>query len=179
MLATTLDTSWNDLPLTPLYLPLARQMLAYTSGRDQATDRLVGQTFRARTDSDGSHPAVEAPGGGRVEDSGNQSSEDQVVEAREIGFYRLRYRDRSDFVAVNLDTRESDLTRLNVDELMASFTPGDARSREAPNAGDRFTAEQIEARQRAWLPLILIALLVFVVEALLARRIRVPRLVHE
>jgi hypothetical protein len=179
LLTTTADTAWNDLPLTPVFLPLMRQMLAYTSGRDETSDYLIGQAFRAAADDDGSHPAVEAPGGGRVEDSDSENTEDQIVQAAELGFYRLRYRDRTEFVAVNLNSKESDFGRLSVDDFIASFAPDDARTRSEPAASERTTAEQIEAKQRVWLPLILAALAMFVVEALLARRIRLPRLVHE
>jgi hypothetical protein len=80
---------------------------------------------------------------------------------------------------VNLNSKESDFGRLSVDDFIASFAPDDARTRSEPAASERTTAEQIEAKQRVWLPLILAALAMFVVEALLARRIRLPRLVHE
>jgi hypothetical protein len=39
------------------------------------------------------------------------------------------------------------------------------------------TAEEKEARQRLWLPLLLTALALFVSEAVIARRIRIPKLI--
>jgi len=39
------------------------------------------------------------------------------------------------------------------------------------------TAEEIEGRQRLWLPLLILALCLFVAEALLARRIRIAKLI--
>jgi hypothetical protein len=39
------------------------------------------------------------------------------------------------------------------------------------------TAEEKEARQRLWLPLLLTALALFLAEAVLARRIRIPKLI--
>ena len=41
----------------------------------------------------------------------------------------------------------------------------------------RLTAEEIESEQRLWLPLLVLALALFVSEAILARRIRIARLV--
>ena len=41
----------------------------------------------------------------------------------------------------------------------------------------RLTAEEIEAGQRLWLPLLVLALALFVSEAILARRIRIAKLV--
>ena len=72
---------------------------------------------------------------------------------------------------------QTDFARLNVDDFVASLTrePGD---REVPPVqSPRLTAEEIEARQRLWLPLLLLSLALFVAEAALARRIRIAKLV--
>jgi Aerotolerance regulator N-terminal/von Willebrand factor type A domain len=177
LVTTTLDTAWNDLPLTPMFLPLVRQMLEYLGGREAASSYTIGQAFTTPADKDGSLPAVDSPGGKRVDDTRKNSSGEQSLDASEIGFYRLRYRDRDEFVAVNLDTRESDLTKLNVDELVASISPvpGDANAQ--PAQSSRLTAEEKEARQRLWLPLLLTALALFLAEAIIARRVRVPKLI--
>jgi hypothetical protein len=177
LVTTTLDTAWNDLPLTPMFLPLMRQMLEYLGGREAASSYTIGQAFTTPADKDSSLPAVDSPGGKRVDDLRKNSSGEQSLDASEIGFYRLRYRDRDEFVAVNLDTKESDLTKLNVDELVASISPapGDANAQPAQSA--RLTAEQKEARQSLWLPLLLTALALFVAEAVIARRIRIPKLI--
>lgn len=177
MITTTLDTAWSDLPLTPMFLPLMRQMLEYLGGRESAAAYLIGQAFTTPADKDGSLPAIDSPGGKRVGDVRKNSSGEQSLDAGEIGFYRLRYRDRDEFVAVNLDTKESDLAKLSVDELIASVSPSAddvaARSAQAPV----LTAEEKEAKQRLWLPLLLTALLLFVAEAVIARRIRIPKLI--
>jgi hypothetical protein len=177
LVTTTLDTAWNDLPLTPMFLPLVRQMLEYLGGREGASSYTIGQAFSTPADKDGSLPAVDSPGGKRVDDLRKNSSGEQSLDASEPGFYRLRYRDRDEFVAVNLDTKESDLTKLNVEELVAGISPeaGDPSSQLAQSS--RLTAEEKEARQRLWLPLLLTALALFVAEAVMARRIRVPKLI--
>jgi hypothetical protein len=178
LVTTSLDTAWSDLPLTPIYLPLVRQMLGYLRGGGQAADCLISQSFLVPSDSDGGRPAIEAPGGGRVDEPQQQGSGEPAVHATEIGFYRLKYRDRNNYVAVNLDTRESDLTRLRIEDLVASFSQRDSQTN-VPSQGTVPTPEQIEARQRVWLPLLLLALALFIVEATLARRIRIPRLVYK
>ena len=177
LVTTTLDTAWNDLPLTPMFLPLVRQMLEYLGGREAASSYTIGQAFTTPADKDGSLPAVDSPGGKRVDDARKNSSGEQSLDASEIGFYRLRYRDRDEYVAVNLDTRESDLTKLNVDELVASISPAPGEANAQPAQSSRLTAEEKEARQRLWLPLLLTALALFVGEAVIARRIRVPKLI--
>jgi hypothetical protein len=177
LITTALDTAWSDLPLTPMFLPLMRQMLDYLGGRQQASSYVIGQAFTTPADKDGSLPAVDSPGSKRVDDTRKNSSGEQSLDANEIGFYRLRYRDRDEFVAVNLDTKESDLTKLNIDELIAGITPSPEDANAQPAQSSGLTAEEKEARQRLWLPLLLTALALFLAEAVLARRIRIPKLI--
>lgn len=177
LVTTTLDTAWNDLPLTPMFLPFVRQMLEYLDGRAVATSYTVGQVFAVAPDADGSLPAIENPTGGRVEDAPKNPAGELAVNAREIGFYRLRYRDRTEHIAVNLDTKESDFSKLNIDEFKASILPAPGDQAGGAGQGNRLTAEEIEGQQRLWLPLLILALGLFVSEAILARRIRVARLV--
>jgi hypothetical protein len=177
LVTTTLDTAWNDLPLTPMFLPLVRQMLEYLGGREAGSDYTVGQAFTAAPDRDGSIPAIDTPGGKRIVDIRKSSAGDLSVYTAEVGFYRLRYRDRDEFLAADLDTKESDLAKLNVDDLIASITPS-AEERAAQAAqSPGLTADEKEARQRLWLPLLIAALALFVVEAVIARRIRIPKLI--
>lgn len=177
LITTTLDTAWNDLPLTPMFLPLLRQMLEYLGGRESAGSYTIGQAFTASSDKDGSLPAIDSPSAKRVDDARKNSSGEQSLDAGEIGFYRLRYRDRDEFVAVNLDTKESDLAKLSVDELIASVSPSaDDRAAQSTQS-PVLTAEEKEAKQRLWLPLLLTVLMLFVAEAVIARRIRIPKLI--
>jgi hypothetical protein len=177
LITTTLDTAWNELPLTPMFLPLVRQMLEYLGGRESSSSYTIGQAFTTPADKDGSLPAVDTPGGKRVDDLRKNSLGEQSVDAIETGFYRLRYRDRDEFIAVNLDTKESDLTKLNIDDLVAGITtgPGDANGQTLPSSA--LSAEEREAQQRLWLPLLLTALALFVMEAVIARRIRLPKFI--
>ncbi len=177
LITTTLDTAWNDLPLTPMYLPLLRQMLEYLGGRESAASYTIGQAFTTPSDKDGSLPAIDSPSAKRVDDARKNSSGEQSLDAGEIGFYRLRYRDRDEFVAVNLDTKESDLAKLSVDELIASVSPSAEERAAQSTQSPVLTAEEKEAKQRLWLPLLLTALLLFVAEAVIARRIRIPKLI--
>ena len=62
-----------------------------------------------------------------------------------------------------------------MDDLVASISPTPEDLKSLPSESARLTAEEKEAKQRLWLPLLLIALLLFVIEAMMARRIRVPK----
>lgn len=177
LISTTLDTAWNDLPLTPMFLPLMRQMLEYLGGRESGSAYTIGQVLAAPSDPDGSLPAIESPSGRRIDDARKNTTGELTVDASEIGFYKFRYRDRTEQMAVNLDTKESDFAKLELTDFIASLTEATADQNAQPVSSPQSTAEEIEAKQRLWLPLLIAALLLFVAEALLARRIRIAKLV--
>jgi len=176
MLTTTLDTAWNDLPLTPMFLPLVRQMLDHLSGNESPFSYTVGQVFTAPPDAEGNLPAIENPAGGRINDPRRTATGELAVNADETGFYRLRYRDHAENVAVDLDAKESDFSKLNIDEFVSAIAqkPDEAT---AP-LQERLSNEELESRQRLWLPLIVLALLLFITEAIVARRLRLAKLVR-
>ncbi|MEN3333767.1 MAG: hypothetical protein V7641_3132 [Blastocatellia bacterium] len=177
LITTTLDTAWNDLPLTPMFLPLARQMLEYLGGRQLPAAYTIGQVIAAPPDTDGSLPAIDNPAGGRLNDVRQNPTGELAFDAAEIGYYKFRYRNRNEFAAVNLDSKESDFAKLNIDDFVASLTREQSDHDVPPVQSPRITAEEIEARQRLWLPLLLLSLALFVAEAALARRIRIAKLV--
>ncbi len=177
LFTSTLDSSWNDLPLTPLYLPLMRQMARYLGERDRQAWQLVGQTFTAIQAKDGAIPAVDSPSNNRITERNQTAAGDLLVNARENGFYRLRYAAATDFAAVDLDGKESDLTKLNGDEFVAAVTGADPKADAVAAGQGKLTNEEREAKQRVWWPLLIAALLLFVTEAVLARRTKMARVI--
>src|SRR5215813_5645388 len=178
LFTSALDASWNDLPLTPIYLPLIRQMARYLGEREERASILVGETFAAAPAKDGTPPAVDAPNGERLTDRKQTNTGELIVAAREPGFYRLRYPGNSDFAAVNLMSKESDLTRLDVNEFVAAMTGADPRTTAGAAAREKLSNEEIESRQRVWRLLLVAALLLFITEAVLARRMKMARVIN-
>src|SRR5499426_854476 len=178
LFTSTLDASWNDLPLTPIYLPLLRQMTRHLGEREERAWNLVGETFTASPAKDGTPPAVDAPSGERITERKQTSAGELIVAAREPGFYRLRYPGNSDFAAVNLDGKESDLTRLDVEAFVAATTGADPKAVAEAAAKEKLSKEEIESRQRVWRLLLIAALLLFITEAVLARRTKMARMIN-
>lgn len=174
---TTLDSSWNDLPLTPIYLPLVRQMTRYLGERDKSSWHLIGETFSVPPGSDGAVPAVDSPGNTRLTERNLTNGGELIIKAAEPGFYRLRYSGNTDFSAVDLDPRESDLAKLDKDEFLAAITGEGGKQGSGSQDAPKLTDEEREARQRIWWPLLIAALAFFVAEAIISRRTRVAKVI--
>lgn len=176
LFTSTLGASWNDLPLTPLYLPFVHQLVRYAGAREESSSYALGQTFTVAKERQAPPPAVDSPSGARLTGIHLTPGGDLLVTGQEPGFYRLRYSNRPDFAAVDIEGTEGDFSKLNFNEFMAGVTGGSGNS-EASGTNRRSTNEEIEARQRVWWPLLFAALLILVTESLLARHTRMSRMV--
>lgn len=176
LFTSSLGPSWNDLPLTPLYLPFIHQMVRYAGAREENAWYGLGQTFTVRKEANGQLPAVDTPAGARLSETRNTPDGDLLVTARELGFYRLRYSSQPGFAAVNTDGAEGDFTKLNFGEFVAGVTGG-AGAAEGTESNRNLSGEEIEGRQRVWWSLLLLALLLLLAESVLARRTKMVKMV--
>jgi hypothetical protein len=176
LFTSSLGPSWNDLPLTPLYLPFIHQMVRYAGTHEENSSYGLGQTFTVRKDSTGAPPAVDTPAGARLSEGRATPEGELLITAREPGFYRLRYNSQPDFAAVNIDGAEGDFSKLNFQEFIAGVTGG-AGAAEGAGATQNFTNDEVEGRQKVWWSLLLVALLLLLVESVLARRTRIVKMI--
>ncbi|HXC57839.1 MAG TPA: BatA domain-containing protein [Steroidobacteraceae bacterium] len=110
--ASPLDREWNDLAIHPLFVRFVAESTAYLAGaRAAPATATVGSAF----ESD-----LARRGGGQVFDpSGKRTMMLDAAQAgprlvpEMAGYYEVRGGGRSDFIAVNLDPRESQLSRLD------------------------------------------------------------------
>ena len=176
LFTSSLGPSWNDLPLTPLYLPFIHQMVRYAGSREESAWYGLGQTFTVSKHEEAAPPAVDTPGGARLSESRLTPDGDLLVTAREPGFYRLRYNAAPGFAAVNSDGAEGDFTKLNFADFVAGVTGG-AGGAEGAEANRNFSSEEVEGRQRVWWSLLLVALLLLLAESFLARRTKMVKMI--
>jgi hypothetical protein len=187
--ASSFDGIWNDLPLQPVFLPVAHQMAKYAAAyADERPWSIVGQVANLPSifrDSTGPAEAANkaeyvavAPSGERTRLEGNAN---RSVELTEQGFYEMERagsRREPHVVAVNVDLAESDLTPVEPQLLTgAMMARGGADS--ASSTVEASTPADLERRQGFWWYLLAAVLLLLVGETLLSnqlsRRIAVPR----
>jgi uncharacterized membrane protein len=176
LFTSSLGPSWNDLPLTPLYLPFIHQMVRYAGTREANAWYGLGQTFTVGKEREAAPPAVDTPAGARLSETRLTPDGDLLVTAREPGFYRLRYNERPGFAAVNTDGAEGDFTKLDFAQFIAGVTGG-AGSAEGSEASRNLSNQELEGRQRVWWPLLFIALLLLLAEAILAQRTKMVKMI--
>ncbi len=165
---TTLDGSWNDLALQPVFLPFVQQLMKYAAGYAPPRGWLtVGEPF----DQIAALPAGEryelalTPSGSQVAMGGGGP-----LHLAEAGFYQLRNQGEEGAyrIAVNPDPLEADLTAFDAAEmasaLMATATGGPA----SPAEG--LTLAEIERRQSGWWYLIIAVFLLLIAESLFSNR---------
>ena len=172
---TTLDDSWTDLALKPVYLPLVHQLTRYLAQYAQVSYwSTVGQVidlataFKTRADR-----VVVTPGAQRLRFGANEPG---VLELTEHGVYEIRAASnvsgRPDRIAVNLEPAESDLTPLDPNELVAAVTGrANAVQRTSAEAPAELTAEEAERRQGIWWYLLVGGLILLAAEVVVANQL--------
>jgi hypothetical protein len=173
---STLDDSWSDLALRPVYLPLIHQLVRYLGHYEQPVSWLtVGQVLdlsapsRPRGDR-----VVVTPSGQRI----TQTADAGLLELTEQGVYEVRKTGtgasdaggKPEAIAVNLDPVESDLAPIDTGELVAAVT-GHATATAVQPLTVEATREDAEKRQALWWYLLLAGMLLLAAETVIANRL--------
>jgi hypothetical protein len=187
--ASSFDGIWNDLPLQPVFLPVAHQLAKYAAAyADERPWSVVGQVanlpaiFRDSTGPADAATKAEyvavAPSGERTRLEGAAR---RSVELTEQGFYELQRsgsRAEPRVLAVNVDLAESDLTAVEP-QLLTGAMVARAGADSTSSTQEASTPVELERRQGFWWYLLAAVLLLLLGETFLSnqlsRRIAVPR----
>jgi hypothetical protein len=173
---STLDTSWTDLALKPVFVPFVHRSIRYLgSYREPRPWRTVGDVV---------DPGLQAPARGTdvtrvaLTPSGTRISLDgdgpEVLELAEQGFYEFRAQGRDDVpvvVASNVDLSESDLSVMDPAEIKAAALGRAGAEGAGPTAPPTDDAQ--ESAQRGWWYLLFAGLLLLGAETVVANRLKV------
>ena len=183
---STLDDTWTDIAVKPVFLPLVHQLVRYLAHYEQpASWYTVGQVLDLNARARGRRDRfVITPSGQRLTpliagegppDAPGTQSGSGVLELTEQGIYEIRTPGdsaaRPEAVAVNLDPAESDLTPLDPQELVASVTGHAAPQAQPVASAQQLTQEEAERRQGFWWYLLMTGLLLLAAETVIANRL--------
>lgn len=140
VLTSPLDREWNDLAIHPLFVRFIGEAARYLTSSAAAPNALVGSILPLGVNASNGAQVFD-PGGRRATALGDTSEKPRIL-AEQIGFYEVRGGGRSDWVAVNADPRESELSRLS-DDSVSQWT---RMQKEGPDAG---AAPQVAAASAA------------------------------
>ena len=177
---STLDSFWNDFALKSIYLPFVHKVVehlaAYTSPTPYLTAGQVLDLARypgaADLDVVGGNLVVRDPSEDRV--TVGSDGRAGFIELTEQGFYEIRDTDAADsasvMVAVNVDLAESNLERVDPQELVAAAT-GRAAGDRSVTTQREVRPEDLERRQTLWWYLLIGALGFLASETVVSNRL--------
>lgn len=175
LVLSTFDLAWTDFPIREVFVPFLYESIDYLASRGTMHERgaglyrLAGEAVRLPDDA----RHVVLPSGEQVPVETSRSGRKLFTQTRHPGLYRVQSAGGQQTFAVNLDTRESDFTRMDAEAFAAAMINPVARSPEARETAsqDRLARDaEVERRQGLWwiLGFTLIALVLG--ETLLANR---------
>ena len=139
LFTSSLDRSWNELPLKSVFLPFCQEMVkyairfepspaSYIVGDTVTLDILNPQWAKALAELSASKRSyahswtVHAPSGREIRLEDLVQKNRSLLTLTEPGFYRSRAHDLENVLAANLDADESDLTSLSPERFLSRVT---------------------------------------------------------
>jgi hypothetical protein len=176
LFASTLDTSWNDLPIRPIFLPFLHRAMQHLASYKESQPWLsVGDvldpsvvTAAKATSAQG---MVLTPSGQRhpIDEEGAE-----VMQLDEQGFYEVRRGGAQTDMAVvasNVEPAEADMTPLDPKEITAAAVGDAAAAPGGPGGHVQLTPEAQEKNQRLWWYLLCAGVVLLGAETLLSNRL--------
>ena len=116
LLTAPLDRAWNDLPIHPLFVQFIADSARYLVEQDPTTQtaRVGAPVLTGLTAASGGQ--IFDPQGRRVLALGEAAAVDRFI-PDQAGFYEIRGDGGQKWLAVNVDPRESDVTRLSESQV--------------------------------------------------------------
>jgi hypothetical protein len=169
--ASSGDVAWNDFTLAPQFLPILHEILLYlTSGAKLNQAYKIGDEVAIKTGERSGEAYLDGPEGSMrlFPETVGESMGYRIRSPREPGVYFLRSDvETLSVFAVNVDTRESDLSKVAAGDVASALKRFETRRVTAPDDVGESIAMLRQGRDLAR-PFLWAALVLLVVETLLA-----------
>lgn len=155
LVLSTFDLAWTDFPIREVFVPFLYESIDYLASRGTINARgdglyhLAGEAVRLADDA----RHVELPSGEQVPVETSRLGRKLFTQTRQPGFYRVLSAEGQQTFAVNLDTRESDFTRMDAGAFAAALINPVATSpevRESESQARWVRDAEVERRQGIW-----------------------------
>ena len=163
LLTSSLDNTWSDLPVHPVFVTFISELARYLGNEDlQDREYNAGETLLMKQSGAGAGQVINPQGETILSLQDTVSGQDVVLS--DIGFYQVITSDRESLVAVNPDNRESATDKM-VNEVMDRWrnASGTAQIIQAQS----FTEEAEPVTLELWHALLVILALLALLESLL------------
>ncbi len=172
LFASSLGRVWSDFPIRSCYVPFWQELVEYAANwQSRPSEFQVNQAFSltgwepaSRTQETHRWEMLD-PGGRRM--VGLAESEPDYVMLETPGYYELRWEKTTDWIAVNVDRSESDLSRIRTGEMLSALRSNQLRQVQASRA----SASEQTTEEPLWPFLLGLALILLLAEALVANRV--------
>ncbi len=172
LFASSLGRVWSDFPIRSSYVPFWQELVQYAAGwKGRPSQFQVDEVFSltgwengSRTDTKHRWEMLD-PGGRRM--IGLAQSDPDYVMLETPGYYELRWEKTTDWVAVNVDRSESDLSRVRAGEMLSALRNTQIR----PGSANRAATPDETTVEPLWPFLLGLALILLLAESLVANRV--------
>lgn len=166
LLASSLDNTWNDLPVNPVFVSFVAETARYLSGEQSVSRQQIAGSSLPLALSGASSGQIVDPSGQTVLSLADTRRALDVT-LRQTGFYQVYTPGRETLIAVNPDPRESDLSPMTAEQLARWTAAATVAPAQAVAAAQNF--EQPPPLE-LWRYLAVLLVLVVLAESLLGNR---------
>jgi hypothetical protein len=170
LVAGGLENQWNDLPIRPVFVGFIIEAARYLSGADRLSKAFTAGATLPLSMTGGTSGQVIDPDGNNVLSLAD-TTRAQQIKLNKPGFYEVYTAQGNYVVAVNTDSRESQLQAVSEETLHRWVAAMGGQTDGAALSPFEIEAEPIEL----WHVLLFILALVLVAESLLGNAYLTPR----
>jgi len=177
MFTTSAGPAWNNMAVTPVFPMILQQMVTYLTAREFEKPRMIGDSLSLSyvDQPDASDAVFDTPSGQTLTVPVREHRNQYVAlleHAREAGFYMARVSVQAPGmpVAVNVDTRESNVKCLSAPETVGSFE-GTGIMVSHSDTDLLSVIEQTRTGRSFWLFFMIAGLMFLIIEGLFADRL--------